>query len=87
MGSAKCIYHDVEGTPLRIGDLVLVCKGGDETFSQEHLGKTGTVIYFEYSCGCGQSFPHDPMIGVRLPDGKVDEFWREELDCLPTKNQ
>ena len=29
--------------------------------------------------GCGQRFPDDPMIGVRFPDGALQEFWREEL--------
>jgi hypothetical protein len=79
MGLANCIHHDVEGSPFRIGDRVLISMGTDETFSQEHLGKTGTVFFFEYSGGCGQSYPHDPMIGVRFSDGTVDEFWREEL--------
>ena len=87
MGSSKPIYDDVEGAPMRIGTLVLVSSGTDETVSQDYLGKTGTVIYFDYSCGCGQSYPNDPMIGVRFPDGTVEEFWREELDRLAAKNR
>ena len=87
MSSRNPIYHDVEGAPLRIGDHVLVSKGTDETFSQEHLGKVGIVIYLEYACGCGQTFPHDPMIAVRFPDETLDEFWREELEVLPAGNR
>ena len=86
MSSTQSIYHDVEGAPFQIGDRVFIGKGTDETFSQENLGKTGMVVYFEYSCGCGQSFPHDPMIGVRFPDGTVDEFWREEIARFPAEN-
>jgi len=85
MSSAKHIYHDVEGSPLRIGQRVLVVKGTDETFSQEYVGKTGTVVYFEYSCGCGQTYPNDPMIGLRFADGTIEEFWREEV-CSSSVN-
>jgi hypothetical protein len=87
MGSAHGIYHDVKGSPFRIGDRILVSKGTDDTFSQEHLGENGIIIYFEYSCGCGQSFPHDPMIAIRFPDGTVDEFWKEEIDYLAAENR
>ena len=43
------------------------------------VGLSGTVEYLEYDCGCGQSYPGDPMIGVRLEDGTLEEFWAEEL--------
>jgi hypothetical protein len=45
----------------------------------KYIGKFGTVVYLEYSCGCGQSYPNDPMIGVEFPDSSQQEFWAEEL--------
>ena len=79
-GSTKAIRRNVKGAPFRIGDYVRVTRIIDSTESQALVGKTGTVEYFEYSCGCGQTYPEDPMIGVRI--GKFTlEFWKEEL-CL-----
>jgi hypothetical protein len=72
------IHVDVEGAPFKIGDLVVVTCGSDETFDCYYEGRVGTVEYFEYECGCGQSYPRDPMIGVRFGT-VIDEFWREEL--------
>ena len=70
---------DVLGAPVKIGARVRVGKGSDCTFDASFRGANGVVEYLEYSCGCGQSFPHDPMIGVRFPDGRLEEFWAEEL--------
>lgn len=78
MGASDGIYTDVEGAPFHIGDAVRVASLADDTADDELLGYTGLVLYFEYSCGCGQSFPHDPMIGVQF-DGRTAEFWKEEL--------
>ena|SRR5258708_35879653 len=72
------IYVDVDGAPFKIGDRVRVTRGTDETFDPSYKGRVGIVEYLEYGCGCGQSYPQDPMIGVRFR-GDVDEFWREEL--------
>jgi hypothetical protein len=72
------IYVDVGGAPFKIGDRVRVTRGADETFDASYKGCTGIVEYFEYGCGCGQSYPRDPMIGVRFRSG-LAEFWREEL--------
>lgn len=50
-------------------------------------GREGVVVHLEYSCGCGQSYPGDPMIGVCMYiPGRgyiVEEFWFEELDFAP----
>ena len=46
--------------------------------AQQYRGQQGTVVYHDYDCGCGQS-EGDPMIGVLFDDGKIEEFWREEL--------
>lgn len=75
---------DFDGAPFRIGDTVFVLNNPnkDETFNYAFLGKQGKVEHFEYDCGCGQTFPNDPMIGVRFADNKVAEFWKEELQLL-----
>jgi hypothetical protein len=70
---------NIPGAPFHIGARVLVVGPGDETFDPKYLGKTGVVEYYEYDCGCGQTFPEDPMIGVRFANGSKQEFWKEEL--------
>ena len=76
---ARPVYTDVKGAPFRIGQAVWVRRLVDKEADPLLLGKWGFVHYFEYSCGCGQSYPQDPMIGVRFLDGTLYEFWREEL--------
>ena len=71
-------FTNVSGAPFTIGERVRVTAGADKTFDDAFLGNIGTVEYFEYDCGCGQTFPNDPMIGVRLSN-RVEEFWAEEL--------
>ena len=73
------IYGDVCGAPFRVGQRVQVASSKDETFNTSYRRRIGTVEYFEYHCGCGQSYPCDPMIGVRFRNGKTEEFWAEEL--------
>lgn len=73
------IFLDVKGAPFKIGTDIKVVKVTDSTFDQKYMGRTGRVIYLEYSCGCGQSYPEDPMIGVQFPNNDKEEFWREEL--------
>jgi len=79
MGWAKPIYHNVEGAPFRIGQKVEVVGSADDTFNSDYLGHVGTVRYYEYSCGSGQTYPTDPMIGVQFPGGDIEEFWQGEL--------
>ena len=56
---------NIIGAPFKIGDWVEITSlPTDETFDKSFCGETGKVLYFEYDCGCGQSFPSDPMIGV-----------------------
>jgi len=78
MGARDGIYHDVDGAPFKIGESVKVVSFSDDTADEEFLGCRGAVLYFEYSCGCGQTFPNDPMIGVQFGERKA-EFWKEEL--------
>jgi hypothetical protein len=82
MGAQQGIYKDVEGAPFRIGDTVKVVSLSDDTADEDLLGSHGSVLYFEYSCGCGQTFPRDPMIGVLFGE-RTAEFWKEELARSP----
>jgi hypothetical protein len=80
MPTAIPIFANVPGAPFKIGQRVRVLRLVDDTGESSFLGKSGTVEYLEYSCGCGQLFPEDPMVGVRFPDGILEEFWRDELN-------
>lgn len=71
-------YFTVEGAPFRAGDIVKILKPTDDTGYPDLQDKIGTVMYLNYDCGCGQTWPHDPMIGVEI-NGEVFEFWQEEL--------
>jgi hypothetical protein len=84
VGSSVGLYEDVVGAPFRIGQSVNVIAITDETGDEQFLGKEGRVIYFEYDCGCGQTFPEDPMIGVLLGN-RTEEFWKEELAATNRK--
>jgi hypothetical protein len=55
MGARDGIFHDVSGAPFKIGDRVKVVSLADDTADAEFLGQQGQVLYYEYSCGCGQS--------------------------------
>jgi hypothetical protein len=77
---AKPVLTSTPGAPFQPGDKVSVVSKGDATTS--HIGRAGVVAHLEYSCGCGQTFPEDPMIGVRFPEGELEEFWKEELSLL-----
>ncbi len=75
------IYCDILGFPIKIGNRVRILDNPnkDETFDNRYTFKIGIVTYFEYNCGCGQSYPSDPMIGVKFGSGKIEEFWKEEI--------
>ena len=77
--TTRPIYYNVDGAPVRIGQRVIIAGPGDETFDAQFIGLHGTVEYLEYDCGCGQTYPMDPMIGVLLDSGQHEEFWKEEL--------
>lgn len=81
MGAADGIYQDIAGAPFRIGDKVKVVYLADETADVRFFNREGMVLYFEYTCGCGQSFPDDPMIGIKFARC-VEEFWKEELRLI-----
>ena len=77
-------HYNIKGAPFKRGDIVKVLNNpnNDETFNMEFSEKEGVVEYFEYDCGCGQTFPKDPMIGVLFSNNKIGEFWKEELSLL-----
>lgn len=83
--SCNPIHENVTGAPFRVGQTVRVCQLVDETGLRKFLARKGTVEHLEYSCGCGQSFPFDPMIGVRFANGELEEFWPEELNPAPMR--
>lgn len=84
---ARPVKIAVPGAPFQPWDRVVVVASVETPSSgasvEEFIGRSGTVSFLEYSCGCGQSFPGDPMIGVAFEDGRQEEFWREELRRLP----
>lgn len=84
--SANPIYQPIEGSPYQPNEKVVVLDSEDETFDLQYLHKVGTVIYLEYECGCGQTYPHDPMIGVLFSNGNTAEFWKEELQRIQHGN-
>ena len=78
MRAARKIYTDIDGAPFCLGDKIRVVRLSDETAATEFLGYRGHVLYFDYSCGCGQTYPNDPMIGIQFTNG-IAEFWKEEI--------
>jgi hypothetical protein len=75
------IYADLDGAPYKIGVGVKVLALTDETADNDLINHSGVVVFLEYSCGCGQSYPGDPMIGVRF-GRRIAEFWKEELTLV-----
>ena len=71
----------VPKAPFQLNDRVRVFCAVDVTVHdvREHIGLCGVVEYLDYSCGCGQMYPTDPMIGLVLENGEREEFWREEI--------
>jgi len=81
MLGARPIRERVDGAPYQPGQAVRVVAAID-TYIHDvspFIGKSGTVLYLEYQCGCAQTYPHDPMIGVLFEDGSEEEFWPEEM--------
>jgi len=66
------------------GDRVQVIQIIDEEGDEKYIGKIGTIVALDYDCGCGQTYPHDPMIMVEFDNGKSEEFWKEELVIITT---
>lgn len=78
---ARPITTRVDGAPYQPGDSVTIVDAIDQDIHDvsAFVGRMGRVEYLEYECGCGQSYPDNPMIGVRFESGDIEEFWREEI--------
>jgi hypothetical protein len=85
-------FEIIEGTPFELGQRIEIADltdphtlgqltAGDEGFEDvwDVLGHKGVLEYYEYNCGCGQIFPDQPMMGVKLDNGMRCEFWAEEM--------
>lgn len=75
------IYENVNGAPFEIGQSVKILHI-DDIDVYRFNNRMGTIVFFEYECGCGQTYPDDPMIGVKLDDDFIYEFWQEELSAV-----
>ena len=79
----RLVLSPVDGSPFQPGAIVKIIEicddVGHDVGLQDRVGQFGVVKYLEYSCGCGQHYPDDPMIGVRFKDNMVCEFWKEEI--------
>lgn len=71
----------VAGSPFQPGARVRVVRAVDPGVHDVSgfVGAEGSVEYLEYNCGCSQTFPSDPMVGVSFTSGGAEEFWPEEL--------
>lgn len=71
----------IDGAPFQPGGIIRVVRAIDAGIHDvsSFIGRLGLVKYLEYDCGCGQTYPIDPMIGVKFSDGTSEEFWSEEL--------
>lgn len=84
--AANPIYKDIEGAPFHIGANITVTNLVDintfttpEEAEEQYIGQEGVLVYYEYECACAQSYPDDPMIAVKLENGEIQEFWKDEL--------
>lgn len=78
--AGSCTCGVIEGAPFQKDEVVKIVGCCDETGYPEMVGRGGPVVHLDYDCGCGQSYPDNPMIGVRLEPGVVFELWAEELE-------
>ena len=58
--SANPLYRERQRSPLQDWRSMRIVCSEDDLFDRTFLGRIGIVKYFEYECGCGQSFPLDP---------------------------
>ena len=76
--------EDVQGAPFKIGQQVIVALLGDETADAKFLSHAGQVTTLCYGTGCGDTYPHDPMILVKFDEADLNDelFWHEELEVV-----
>ena len=81
------IHHNIKGAPFEIGATVRVKKVVDETGNKAFIGKIGKIVYYSYDGGCGEVYPHEPMLGIGFEHGKLDQYWPEELEKVSDGRQ
>ncbi|AUX43833.1 uncharacterized protein SOCE26_052880 [Sorangium cellulosum] len=69
------------GAQFQVGDRVVVLDVVDPEGAEllPHRGAAGVVVALDYAAGCGEAFPADPVIRVRLDAGARVACWAEEL--------
>lgn len=73
------ITHNIKEIKFKINQNIKVINLIDKTGNRYYLNKIGLIKYFNFDCGCEQTFPHNPMIGIKFFNGKIEEFWKEEI--------
>ena len=70
----------INGAPVQVGDVVKVIAATEADICDvsEYIGRFGRVVSMD--CGCGQTYPDDPMVLVCFSNGDQQEFWKEEIE-------
>ena len=79
----------IEGAPVQVGDVVKIVDAVETDINTEttkYIGRFGRVLSMDYDCGCGQTYPGDPMVLVRFSNGDEWEFWKEEFERKQVHN-
>lgn len=77
------VIEDVEGAPVRIGDVVRIApQSSESSIDRRFLGRTGVVVALVFDDPRLQ-YPEDPLIQVLVHDVGEDLFFLEELDLAP----
>jgi hypothetical protein len=73
------VSQDVEGAPVRMGEVVRVSKHcGDGSICERFLGRAGVVVALVYDDPRKQ-YPHDPLVQVRVQGVGEELFFPEEF--------
>lgn len=70
-----------------VGTRVQIVKAADEMFDPKYFGMTGVVVELNYNHGCGEIHEEhigciDPQYNIGFDDGKMNSFWREEMEAV-----
>lgn len=74
------IYHPPAGAPFHVGAVVKVIRDSDQEWATVNfIDEIGTIDYYDYDSGVGQTVPDNPLLVVRFFGGQRQSFWPEEL--------